>query len=106
MAKESDEMGIPSIRTATPDTMPTAAWFEILEMPRIPIGARELVVPLRETEGTNLFKSEILETLEVSSVDAPTTAADTVTSDNLSVRFCAVITISPISDSALAPGAV
>jgi hypothetical protein len=65
-----------------------------------------LVVPLRETEGTNLFKSEILETLEFSNVDAPTTAADTVTSDNFSVRFCAVITISPISDSALAPGAV
>jgi hypothetical protein len=75
-------------------------------MPRIPIGAREFIVPLMETEGTNLFKSEILETLEFSSVDAPSTAADTVTSDNLSVRFCAVITISPISDSELAPGAV
>src|SRR6267154_1472593 len=77
----------------------------MLEIPRMPIGARELVVPAIDTDGTNLFKSEMLETLAFSNVEVLTTAADTVTSDNFSVRFCEVMTISSRLSSE-PPGAV
>ena len=105
-SKESDGTGTPSMVIATPDEMPTVCSFETLEMPRIPVGTRPLMVPLSCTDGTRLFRSDRSAMFALARVRADSTSAATGTSCSFSGRFCAVMTISSSSGAALAAGSL
>src|SRR5271165_6007693 len=90
---------------ATPDGKPTVASLALLEIPRIPIGTRPLMVAFMSTDGTRLLRSVMSPAFDLSRAAFDSTEAATGTSCSLSTRFWAVMTISSSSPTGAAGGA-